>query len=163
VFALGLAQRGVRVSLVRLSPTVHGEGDHGFIKTLVEIARQKGASGYIGDGSNRWSAVHRLDAAPMFRLALEKAQPGAILHAVGEESVATRKIAEAIAKGLGVSAASIAPDAAMAHFGWMGRFFALDAPASSALTRQRMGWNPTHATLREDLEAGYYFAAGAPA
>jgi nucleoside-diphosphate-sugar epimerase len=159
VFALGLAERGVRVSLVRLSPTVHGEGDHGFIKTLVEVARQKGVSGYIGDGSNRWSAVHRLDAAPMFRLSLEKAPPGSVLHAVGEESVTTRTIAEAIAKGIGVPAASIAADAAMAHFGWIGRFFAIDAPASSALTRQRMAWKPTHATLMEDLEAGHYFAA----
>jgi nucleoside-diphosphate-sugar epimerase len=148
----------VRASLVRLSPTVHREGDHGFIKTRVEIARQKGVSGYIGDGSNRWSAVHRLDAARMFRLSLEKAQPGAIRHAVGEESVTTRTIAEAIAKGLGVPAASIATDAAMAHFGWIGRFFSIDAPASSALTQKRMGWKPTHATLMQDVEAGHYFA-----
>jgi nucleoside-diphosphate-sugar epimerase len=158
VMALGFAQRGVRVSFVRLAPTVHGEGDHGFVARLVEIAREKQVSGYLGDGMNRWNAVHRLDAAPLFRLALEKAQPGAILHAVGEEGVPTRTIAQIIGAKLGLPLASIAPEAAGAHFGWLARFFALDVPASSRLTRERMGWNPTHCGLVEDLEAGHYFA-----
>jgi nucleoside-diphosphate-sugar epimerase len=157
VLALGLAQRGVRVSFVRLSPTVHGEGDHGFVPRLIEIAREKKLSGYIGDGKNRWSAVHRLDAAPVFRMALEKAPAGAVFHAVGEEGVTARQIAEIIGAKLGVPVASIAPEAAGAHFGWIGRFFGLDAPASSNLTRERLGWNPTHPGLIEDLEAGHYF------
>jgi nucleoside-diphosphate-sugar epimerase len=155
---MALKERGVRVSFVRLSPTVHGQGDHGFVKTLIDIARAKGVSGHIGDGSNRWNAVHRLDAAPLFRLALEKAPAGSILHAIGEESVATRQIAEVIGRKLGLPVSSIAPDAAGAHFGWLGRFFAIDQPASSALTQQRMGWKPTHQGLIEDLEEGHYFA-----
>jgi nucleoside-diphosphate-sugar epimerase len=156
VMALGLAERRVRVSFVRLSPTVHGEGDHGFVKRLVDIAREKGFSGYIGDGANRWSAVHRLDAARLFLLALEKAPPGAILHAVADEGVAAREIAQVIGSKLGLPAASVSPDAAGAHFGWLARFFAIDQPASSAITRTQMGWNPTHPGLIEDLEAGYY-------
>jgi nucleoside-diphosphate-sugar epimerase len=147
----------VRVSAVRLSPTVHGQGDHGFVHRLVEIARDKGLSGYIGEGQNRWPAVHRLDAARLFRLALEKAAAGSVVHGVADEGVPSRTIAEIIGRKLGVPVASIAPEAADAHFGWIGRFFAMDQPASSALTRQRMGWNPTHPGLVEDLEAGHYF------
>jgi nucleoside-diphosphate-sugar epimerase len=156
VMALGFAERGVRVSFVRLAPTVHGEGDHGFVAVLVRIAREKGVSGYVGDGKNRWNAVHRLDAAPLFRLALDKAPAGAMLHAVGEEGIPTRQIAERIGAKLGLPAASIAAEAAGAHFGWLAGFFAGDLPASSKLTRERMGWTPTHAGLLEDLEAGYY-------
>ncbi|HVX95869.1 MAG TPA: SDR family oxidoreductase [Polyangia bacterium] len=155
--ALGLQDRGVRVSIVRLAPTVHGEGDHGFVKTLVEIARAKGVSGYIGDGANRWNAVHRLDAAPLFRLALETAPAGATLHAVAEEAVPTRRIAEVIGRKLGLPVIPVAPDAAAAHFGWMARFFAIDQPASSALTRERYGWTPSRPGLLEDLERGFYF------
>jgi nucleoside-diphosphate-sugar epimerase len=158
--ALALKDRGVRVSFVRLSPTVHGKGDHGFVHRLVEIAREKRISGSIGDGANRWNAVHRLDAAPLFRLALEKAPPGSVLHAVGEEGVPTKRIAEVIGKKLGVPVASISPDRAAEHFGWLGRFFAIDQPASSAITRSQMGWNPTHPGLIEDLEEGHYFAQG---
>jgi nucleoside-diphosphate-sugar epimerase len=158
VVALALAQRGVRLSFIRLSPTVHGKGDHGFIKRLVDIAREKGVSGYIGDGTSRWNAVHRLDAALLFRLALEKAPAGALLHAVAEEGVPSRKIAEIIGVRLGLAITSIAPEAAATHFGWLGRFFAVDQPASSAITRQRMGWTPTHPGLIADLEAGHYFA-----
>jgi nucleoside-diphosphate-sugar epimerase len=157
VVALGLAERGVRVSAVRLAPTVHGAGDHGFVKRLVDIAREKGASGYVGDGQNRWPAVHRFDAARLFRLALEKAPSGAVLHGVADEGVPARTIAEIIGRKLGLPAVSIAPDAAGAHFGWLGRFFAMDQPASSALTRERMGWTPTHPGLIDDLEAGHYF------
>ncbi len=156
VVALGLAQRGVRVSFVRLSPTVHGPNDHGFIATIVDIARQKRVSGYIGEGTNRWNAVHLLDAAPLFRLALEKAPPGGILHAVGEEAVPTRQIAEVIGRKLGLPVVSISPDAAGAHFGWMGRFFALDQPASSMVTQKQLGWTPTHQGLIADLEQGLY-------
>jgi nucleoside-diphosphate-sugar epimerase len=155
--ALGLTQREVRVSLVRLSPTVHGKGDHGFVKMLVDIAREKGVSAYIGEGTSRWNAVHRLDAARLFLQALEKAPAGSILHAVGDESVSTRTIAEIIGRKLRVPVASISPENADAHFGWLGRLFAMDQPASSALTRERMGWNPTHPGLVEDLEAGHYF------
>jgi len=156
VVALGLVPRGVKVSFVRLSPTVHGNGDHGFVGRLVEIAREKGVSGYIGDGSNRWPAVHRMDAARLFRLALEKAPAGAMLHAVADEGVPARTIAEAIGRKLGLPVASIAPEAAGGHFGWLSRFFVMDQPASSALTQLRMGWKPTHPGLIEDLEQGHY-------
>src|SRR5262249_31088633 len=132
--AMGFKDRGVRVCFVRLAPSVHGQGDHGFVRRLVEIAREKRASGYIGDGTNRWNAVHRLDAARLFRLALEKATPGSILHAVGEEGVTTKSIAEVIGKQLGVPVTSITPEAAGPHFGWLGPVFALDVPASSKLT-----------------------------
>jgi nucleoside-diphosphate-sugar epimerase len=157
VAALAFSQRGVGVSLVRFAPTVHGKGDNGFVKTLVNIARQKGASAYIGDGANRWTAVHRLDAAHLVRLALEKRRPGSIFHAVDEEGIATRSIAEVIGRHLGLPVTSVAPEAAAAHFGWIARFFAMDQPASSALTRAELGWTPAHPGLIEDLEDGHYF------
>jgi nucleoside-diphosphate-sugar epimerase len=157
VGAMAFAQRAVRVSFVRLPPTVHGTGDHGFVKRLIDIARDKGVSAYIADGANRWNAVHVLDAAPVFRLALEQAPAGSILHAVADEGVPTRTIAEIIAKKLHVPATSIAPESATEHFGWIARFFAIDQPASSELTRARLAWTPTHANLIEDLEAGHYF------
>jgi len=156
VAALAFKDRGVRVSAVRLSPTVHGKGDHGFVRRLADVAREKRLSAYIGDGSNRWNAVHRLDAARLFRLALENAPPGAILHGIAEGVVPGRTIAEIIGRKLGVPVASVAPEAAAAHFGWIAGFFAMDQPASSTLTQQRMGWKPTHPSLGEDLEAGYY-------
>ena len=155
-FALEYAERGVRTVGLRFAPTVHGENDHGFMSTIAGVAREKGVSGYIGDGSNRWSAVHRLDAANLVRLALEKAPAGSVVHAVGEEAVTGRQIAELIGRGLDVPVESIAPADAAAHFGWIGAFFGLDIPASSAITRQQLGWTPTHPTLAEDLEAGYY-------
>jgi nucleoside-diphosphate-sugar epimerase len=157
--ALGLASRGVRSSSLRPPPSVHGEGDHGFVPFLIEIARTRGLSGYIGEGTNRWPAVHRLDAAPLFRLALEQAPAGTVLHAVGEEGVPTRAIAEAIGRGLDVPVVSIEPEQAADHFGWIAGFFGLDVPASSALTRERFGWQPTHPGLIDDLEAGHYFGA----
>jgi nucleoside-diphosphate-sugar epimerase len=156
VAALALAGRGVRVSAIRLAPTVHGPGDHGFVKVLVDIARDRGVSGYLGEGRNRWPAVHRLDAGSLFRLALEKAPAGSVWHGIADEGVPTRTIAEIIGRKLGLPAAAISPEAAGAHFGWLGRFFAMDQPASNALTRARLGWNPTHPTLIEDLEAGHY-------
>jgi nucleoside-diphosphate-sugar epimerase len=161
--ALALAARDVRISVVRPSPSVHGEGDHGFVPILIDIARDKGVSGYIGDGSNRWPAVHRLDTAHLYRLALENAQAGSVFHAVGDEGVPTRTIAEVIGRHLNLPVVSIAPDDASEHFGWMGAFFALDVPASSALTQQRLGWRPTNIGLIADLEAGHYFRERSPA
>jgi nucleoside-diphosphate-sugar epimerase len=111
----------------------------------------------VGDGTNRWPAVHRLDAARLYRLALENAPAGSVFHAIADEGVPTREIAEIIGRHLSVPAVSVAPDEAAEHFGWIGAFFALDAPASSALTQQRLGWKPTHRGLVEDLEAGHYF------
>ncbi|SHM88787.1 SDR family oxidoreductase [Cryptosporangium aurantiacum] len=145
------AERGVRVVGLRFPPTVHGENDHGFVARLVEIAREKGVAGYIGDGANRWPAVHRLDAARAVRLALEKAPAGTAVHAVAEEGIPTRVIAEAIGRGLGVPVTSIAPVDAAEHFGWIGLFYGLDLPTSSALTRERLGWTPTGPGLLDDL------------
>lgn len=153
--ALAFADRGVRVSIVRLAPTVHGNGDYGFVPTLINVARDKGVAAFVGDGANRWSAVHRDDAAVLFRLAVE-APTGAVVHAIGEEGVATRAIAEAIGQNLGVPVTSVAPEDALDHFGWIGAFFALDIPASSAITRQRFGWEPTGIGLLEDLDAHYF-------
>lgn len=154
---LALASRGVRSSVVRLSPTCHGEGDNGFMATLVAIARDKGVSGYIGDGANRWPAVHRLDAARLFRLAVEKAPAGTVLHGVAEEGVPIRDIAEVIGRHLDVPVASVAPEAAVEHFAWLGRFLALDGPASSTLTRELLDWQPTGPGLLDDLDKGHYF------
>lgn len=155
--ALALGARGVRSSVVRFAPTVHGTGDPGFVAVLVGIAREAGVSGYVGDGTNRWPAVHRLDAAHLVRLALESAPPGSVVHAVAEEGLPARTIAEAIGRGLGVPVASVPAGRAADHFGWLGRFFAADCPASSRLTRELLDWRPTHAGLVEDLAQGRYF------
>jgi nucleoside-diphosphate-sugar epimerase len=155
--ALAFADQGVRSASVRFAPTVHGPGDHGFIATLVGIARDKGVSAFIGEGSNRWPAVHRLDAGQLVRLAIEAAPAGTSLHAVAEQGVPTRAIAEAIGAGLGVPVASVSAEEAADHFGWMGRFFGIDSQASSTWTRELLGWQPTHATLLEDLAGGSYF------
>jgi nucleoside-diphosphate-sugar epimerase len=158
--ATAAAARGARVSSVRLAPTVHGEGDHGFIPTLIGIAREKRVSAYVGEGKNRWNAVHRLDAASLFRLALEKGEAGARYHAVGEEGVAFREIAEAIGTGLGVPVVSMSPEEATKHFGFFGAFAALDCPCSSKLTRERLGWRAVQPTLLADLAPqGSYFRA----
>jgi len=154
---IALAARDVRVAVVRPGASVHGEGDHGFVPVLIDIARDNGVSAYIGDGANRWPAVHRLDAAHLYRLALEHAPAASVYHAVADEGVPTRDIAEAIGRHLDVPAVSLAPEDAAGHFGWIGAFFAIDAPASSALTQRRLGWRPTHAGLIEDLDAGHYF------
>jgi nucleoside-diphosphate-sugar epimerase len=155
--ALALASRGVRSSVVRLGASVHGEGDHGFVPVLVDVARRTGVSGYVGDGTNRWPAVHRLDAARLFRLAVEKAPAGSVLHGVADEGVAIRDIAAVIGRHLDVPVASIAPEQAGGHFGFLAPFLAADVPGSSALTRERLGWTPTHPDLLADLDAGHYF------
>jgi nucleoside-diphosphate-sugar epimerase len=156
-FTLSLASRGVRSSIVRLPPTNHGDGDNGFIATLVGIAREKGVSGYIGDGANRWPAVHRLDSARLFRLALEQAPAGSTLHAAAEEGVPIRDVAEVIGRHLELPVVSVSPEDAGEHFTWMAGFLGIDAPASSALTRELLGWQPTQPGLIADLEEGHYF------
>jgi len=154
---MALASRGVRSSVVRLSPTVHGDGDKGFMATLVGIARDQGVSGYIGDGSNRWPAVHRLDAANLFRLALEKAPAGSVLHAVSDEGVPIRDVAQVIGRHLELPVVAISPDDAAKHFKWLAGFLASDSPASSVLTRELVGWQPKHPGLIDDLDQGHYF------
>jgi nucleoside-diphosphate-sugar epimerase len=154
---LSLDARSVRSSVVRLPPTNHGDGDNGFIAFLVGIAREKGVSGYIGDGANRWPAVHRLDSARLFRLALEQAPAGSTLHAAAEEGVPVREIADVIGRHLDLPVVSIAPDDAAEHFAWMAGFLAADSPASSAITQELLGWHPTQPGLIADLEQGHYF------
>jgi len=155
--AAAAAEKGVRVSVVRLPPTVHGQGDHGFVPMLIGLARQKGVSAYVGEGRNRWSTVHRLDAARLFVLAAENAAKDAVYHGVGEEGVATRDIAEAIGRHLNLPVVSKSGDEVADHFGWIGGFFSYDVPASSAETQKRLGWKPTQPGLIADLDAGHYF------
>lgn len=152
-----LSADGVRSSVVRLAPTNHGEGDHGFMASLVAAARANGVAGYIGDGSQRWCAVHRLDTAHLFCLALESAPAGSTLHAVAEEGVPLRAVAEVIGRHLGVPTASIDPADAGAHFGWLAGPASFDCPASHALTSELLGWEPVQVGLLEDLELGHYF------
>jgi nucleoside-diphosphate-sugar epimerase len=154
---LALASRDVRSSVVRLPPTVHGEGDKWFMAALVGVARDKGISAYIGDGSNRWPAVHRLDAAHLFRLALEKAPAGSVLHAVADEGVPIRSIAEVIGRHLDIPVVGLSPEDAAGHFGWLAGVVAVDGPASSALTRELLGWQPVQPGLIDDLDKGHYF------
>lgn len=157
VAVLGLAGQGVRSSVVRLPPSVHGEGDHGFVPALIGIAREKGVSAYIGDGLNRWPAVHRLDAAHLFRLALEKGVAGTRYHGVAEEGVPVRTIAEAIGRHLNLPVVAKSPEESADHFGWLAYFLGLDSPAASTLTRQRLGWLPNQPALLPDLDQGHYF------
>jgi nucleoside-diphosphate-sugar epimerase len=158
-----LAERGVRASVLRLSPSVHGNGDHGFVPRLISIAREKGVSAFIGDGLNRWPAVHRLDAAHLYRLVLEKGSAGATYHGVADEGVSTRKIAEAIGRGLNLPVVSKSHEAAADHFGWIAHFFGIDSPASSALTQERLGWRPIRPGIIADLNAEHYFQHAADA
>jgi len=150
-------EKGVLAAVVRLSPSVHGDDDqHGFVPILVNIAKEKGFSAYIGEGQNRWNAVHRLDAARLFRLALENAIPGARYHAASEEAITVKSIAEAISKQLNLPVKSIAPEAAAEHFGWFAQMASIDCPASSSWTREKLNWQPTHSTLLNDIENGVY-------
>ena len=155
--AASLAERGVRTSVVRLSPSVHGDGDHGFVPALINIAREKGVSAYIGEGRNRWTAVHRLDTGNLYRLALEKGSAGARYHGVAQEGIAFRDIAEAIGKSLKIPVVSLTAEEATNHFGWFAAFAGIDCPASSKLTQERLGWHPVQTSLLGDLERGSYF------
>ncbi|MFB5189094.1 SDR family oxidoreductase [Alicyclobacillus fastidiosus] len=159
--ALALAERGVRTSIVSLAPSVHGEGDKAFVPRLINIARTKGVSAFVGDGSNRWPAVHRFDAAHLYRLALEKAPAGSRLHGRAEEGVPFRDIAGVIGKHLNLPVVSISREEADAHFGFLGTIAALDIPSilpgSSVETQKLLGWRPVHSGLVADLEQGHYF------
>ena len=157
LLTLSLRGVGVRSSVLRLPPTVHGDGDNGFVAAFVGIARQKGVSGYVAEGTNRWPAVHRSDAARLTRLAVESAPAGSVLHAVGDEGVPFRQIAEAIGRHLDVPSASVAPADAVAHFAPLGHFVALDSPATAAITRDLLGWQPTGPSLLEDLDQYHYY------
>ena len=156
LYALSLRGLDVRSSVMRLPPTVHGQGDHGFVATLVDVARRRGVSGYVGDGTNRWTATHRSDVATLTRQALEDAPAGEVLHAVAEEGVAFRDVAEAIGRQLNIPTVSLSPQQALEHFAHLGTFVGLDSPASSAATRALLDWTPTGPTLIEDLDAGRY-------
>jgi nucleoside-diphosphate-sugar epimerase len=152
-----IAGLGVPASVIRLSPSVHGNDDkQGFIPIMINIAKEKGVSGYIAEGTNRWNAVHRLDAARLYRLALEHSSPSARFHAVSEEAITVKSIAEAIGKLLDLPVVSISPGKAVEHFGWFAHMAAIDCPASSAWTRAQVDWNPTRPTLMSDLENGVY-------
>jgi nucleoside-diphosphate-sugar epimerase len=157
LLALSLRGIGVRSSVLRLPPTVHGDGDNGFVATFVSIARQRGVSGYVGEGTNRWPAVHRTDAARLARLAVESAPAGSVLHAVGDEGVPFREIAEAMGRHLGVPTTSVAPADAPEHFGHLGHFVSLDSPATGVITRELLGWQPTGPSLLEDLDQDHYY------
>ncbi len=155
---LALADRGVRSSSVALAPTEHGVGDaRGFVSMLIAIARDKGISGYVGEGANRWPSVHRLDAARLYRLAIETAPAGTRLHAVGEEGVPFRDLAEAIGSYLKLPVVSIDTEHVSSHFSFLAPLVTLDSPVSNALTRKRFGWEPTHPTLIADIAEGHYF------
>jgi nucleoside-diphosphate-sugar epimerase len=143
---------------LRFAPTVHGAGDHGFIAVIAAVAREKGVSGYPGDGTNRWAAVHRSDAARLVALGLAKAPAGARLHAVAEEGVPTRDIAEAIGRAFSLPVTSVAPEDVQDHFGWIATFFSMDLAATSAATRELLGWQPAGPALIEDIDAGAYSA-----
>jgi nucleoside-diphosphate-sugar epimerase len=159
-FVADLASRGVRSSIVRLPPTVHSSLDHqGFIPIIIAAARQNGYAAYVGEGANRWPAVHTLDAARLYRLAIEKAPAGSRLHAVADEGVPFSEIVAAIGRNLSIPVRSISPEEAGDYFGFLGSFAQMDNPASAAITRELLGWTPAHPGLIADLDEGHYFQA----
>ena len=160
VAAASLAARGVRLSILRLPPSVHGKGDHGFVPFLIRLARENGVSAYVGDGLNRWPALHRLDAARLYRLVIENGSSGSRYHGVAEEGVPFKDIAAAIGRGLNLPVVAKSPEEAAGHFGWFAHFAALDCPASSALTQERLGWRPKEYALLTDIEKSGYFTPG---
>ena len=156
---LSFASKGVRAIVIRLPPSVHGDGDHGFVPALIRGARANGFATYVGEGQNAWSAVHRLDAARLYRLALEKGTTGAKYHGVADRGVATKEIAEIIGRRLSVPAVSKTPEEAAALFGFIGHVLGMNGQSSSERTREILGWSPTHVGLVADLEKGTYFDA----
>lgn len=155
--ALAIASKGVRMSVLRLPPSVHGAGDHGFVPALIKIAREKGVSAYVGDGLNRWPAVHRLDSTPLYRLVLEKGSARAAYHGVADEGVPFRDIAEVIGRQLNVPVVSKSPEEAASYFGWLAHFVAIDCPASSKRTQEKLEWRPVQPGLISDLRQTHYF------
>ncbi len=155
--AMKLAENGIHASTVRLAPSTHGEGDHGFVPMLVKLARDKGVSAYIGEGANRWPGVHRLDAARLYRLALERGARGESYHAVADEGVPFRQLAEVIGRRLEMPVVARPVEEAAAHFGWFSMFVGMDMPASSSWTREVLGWVPREAGLLEDVDSERYF------